>query len=107
MKPTTNPDATLHEMIARLDGLWAKSDRLAAIDDTGAEYDALCRECGELERVILVTPAFTAAGADGKRRIVERAELTEFDDLDLIGTIFALDAERVAAGSQSNHALVK
>ena len=69
------------------------------LDVTGAEYDAPCRECAQLERVILLTPAFTATGADGNRRIVERAELTEFDDLDIIGTIFVLDAERIAAAA--------
>jgi hypothetical protein len=94
---TVTPDTTLHEMIARLDRLWGQSDHLAEIDDDGPEYDAICRKCAELERIILVTPAFTAAGAAGKRRVVERAELAEFDDLGLIDIIFALDAERVAA----------
>src|SRR5262245_42936606 len=101
MTTTTTPDASLVELIERLDRLWSESDRLAAIDYTGPGYDAICREFGELERVILVTPAFTEAGASGKRRIVERAELTDFDDLGLISVILALDAERVAASKRA------
>jgi hypothetical protein len=99
MTTTTTPDATTIELIDHLDRLWVRSDHLAEIDDTGPEYDALCRECAQLERVILVTPIHTEAGAAGKRRIVERAELTEFDDLGLIETIFALDAERIAGAA--------
>ena len=99
MTTTTIPDAALVELIQRLDRLWAESDRLVAIDEDDPRCAALCSECAELERRILVTPAYPAAGADGKRRIVERAELTEFDDLDLIGTIFTLDAERIAAAA--------
>jgi hypothetical protein len=64
---------------------------------TGCSRRALSDQCCELERKILATPTFTAEGLTGKRRVVERAELDSWDDLGIIETIFALDAERVAA----------
>ena len=99
MTTTTTPDTELLAMIERLDRLWAEFDRLVDIVEGEPRFAAICGECAQLERVILATPAFTHAGANGKQRIVARADLTDFDDLGLIGTIFELDAERVAAAA--------
>jgi hypothetical protein len=88
------PDAHLLEMIRRDHEIWTEWDLL---DEKDSRVDALSTESTELEREILVTPAFTADGLAGKRRIVERAELSAWDDLEIIDVIFRLDAERIAA----------
>jgi hypothetical protein len=92
-----NPDAGLIAMIKRHDVLWAEWDRVAKVDEDDPRIDAYSSEAVELERKILATPAFTDEGLAGKRRVVERAELVEWDYLGIVDTIFALDADRVAA----------
>jgi hypothetical protein len=95
LKPTyQNADASLIAMTQRLDEIWSEWDRA---DEDDPRVAAFCDEAGELERTILATPAFTDEGLAGKRRIVERAELSEWDDLEIIDVIFRLDAERIAA----------
>jgi hypothetical protein len=90
-------DAHLLEMIRRNDEVWTEWDLLAGADEADPRIDALSNESAQLEREILATPAFTDAGLAGKRRIVERAELSAWDDLKIIDVIFQLDAERIAA----------
>jgi hypothetical protein len=92
-----NPDAALLAAILRHDALWREWDHLAEADENDHRIDRLASECCELEKQITATPAFTHAGLAGKRRVVELAELAQWDGLDLIETIFKLDAERIAA----------
>ena len=61
--------------------------------------DTFSTESADLEREILATPAFTAEALAGERRIVDRAELLEWDDLEIIPVIFRLDAERISAAA--------
>ncbi|OKO87706.1 hypothetical protein AC629_12850 [Bradyrhizobium sp. NAS80.1] len=88
-------------MIKRHDEIWAETDRLSDLAEKarslhpGPRYSVLVTEASDLEPRIAATPAFTAAGLTGKRRVIGRAE---FDDDDrIIAAILKLDAERVAA----------
>jgi hypothetical protein len=90
------PPCSFERSPRRHDDVWAQWDALVEINEKDPGIDALCEESGDLEREIVVTPAFTAAGLAGKRRIVERSELQECDNLDLIEVILRLDAQRVA-----------
>jgi hypothetical protein len=89
-----NPDAELMAIIRRHEALWTEWD---LADDDDPRIPTFCRECVELERKIVATPAFTADGLDGKRRVAELAELQSWDDLGIVDTIFALDGERVVS----------
>jgi hypothetical protein len=92
-----NPDAALIAMVQRHDAIFEEWDRLAKVDEDDPRIAPLSTESTELEVRIVATPAFTAQGLDGKRRIVLRAELECWDDLGIIDMIFTLDAERISA----------
>jgi hypothetical protein len=95
---TKQMDAGLLADIERHGRLWTEWDRIVA--ETGEDdprIEALSDETTELAKRIVVTPAHTAEGTDGKIRIIELEELESWDDLGLIETILQLDAERVAA----------
>ena len=68
-------NAALIAMVNQHDKLWHEWDRLVEENEDDPRIDAFSGEAVELERKILATPAFTAKGLTGKRRVVERAEL--------------------------------
>lgn len=84
--------------IERHGKLWAEWDRIFA---EGGEDDpripALSDQTTDLAKRIVVTPAHSVEGRDGKIRIAKLEELRSWDDLGLIETILVLDAERIAA----------
>ena len=90
-------DAGLLADIEQHGKLWAEWDRVAKIDADDPRIPALCDETTELAKRIVVTPAHTVEGRDGKIRIIDLEELESWDDLGLIETILRLDLERVAA----------
>ena len=92
-----DPDTELLAMIGHHDKLWAQWQRLYEINEADNRIPRLSQACAELEPRILATPAFTASGLAGKRRVVERGGLE--DDFGIVDTIFALDAERIAAAA--------
>jgi len=85
----TGDDAELMAMIERHDYLWALWTPWRAESSGG---DDIMRECGDLERKILATPVFTAAGLAGKKRVIERAALD--DDDGNVAAVLKADAER-------------
>jgi hypothetical protein len=91
---TTQDDTELLAMIQRHKAAWNEWDQLTEDDP---RIDALGELTTDLARLIVVTPAHTPEALEGKRLIIEREQLTEWDDLCLIETIIELDAERVAA----------
>ena len=90
-------DAGLLAMIQRHDKLWVEWDRLAKINEDDPRIPALSDECAALEPRIIATPAHSQEGLTGKRRVVERGELS--DDFGIIDTMLELDAERIAAAA--------
>jgi len=95
---TSNPDASLLADIHRHDALWAEWDRIQA--ESGQDdprIPALIDETTDLAKRIVVTPAHTVAGRDGKNRILEREDLEAWDSLGLIETVLGMDAARIAA----------
>lgn len=91
------PDAELLALVNRHDQLWAEWNRLAKVDERDPRIRALSEETSELARQIVVTPAHTAEGLNGKVRVIEVEELESWDDLGLIAEILEHDAERIAA----------
>jgi hypothetical protein len=100
MTTTEQVDAVLLAAIERHSLLWAQWDRIVADGgEDDARIPALSDETTELAKRIVVTPAHTSEGRDGKIRVVKLEELESWDDLGLIETILGLDAERIAAAA--------
>jgi hypothetical protein len=97
MATPMSADTDLLAMVNRHDGLWAEWDRLAKVDEDDPRIPALSDETSELAKRIVVTPAHTVEGLNGKVRVVALEELESWDDIGLIEIILQLDAERVAA----------
>jgi hypothetical protein len=96
---TKQTDAGLLADIARHGTLWAQWDHLAEIDEDHPRIADISHETTVLARRIVVTPAHTVEGLDGKRRVVALEELESWDDLGLIETILQLDLDRIATVS--------
>ncbi|HLZ03424.1 MAG TPA: hypothetical protein VKR55_14895 [Bradyrhizobium sp.] len=104
--PTQGPDAELLAMIQRHDQAWSRWGQLAKENEDDPRIDALSDECGKLEPLIVATPASTAEGLTGKRRIVAKVGYAGINgnpglacgDLgELVEAILMLDADRIAA----------
>jgi hypothetical protein len=93
-------DAGLLADIERHGSLWTEWDRIVAeCGEDDARIPALSDETTELAKRIVMTPAHTAEGRDGKIRVVKLEELESWDDLGLIEAILDLDAARIAAAA--------
>jgi hypothetical protein len=87
-----NPDAELIALVRQHDRLWAEWDQTEEGDRRAGELSCAC---DQIERRVVLMPAFTMHSLAGKRRVLRRAA---FDDLDgAIARILQVDAERVAA----------
>jgi hypothetical protein len=99
---TTNPDASMLEMVHRHDEIWAEWDRL---DDGDPRVAALCDASVELAHRILMFPVLTDRGLTEKKRVVAIEEMEiesnhfvlEKTGSDFVEFVYKLDAERIAA----------
>jgi hypothetical protein len=69
---TKTVDADLLAMIRRHALAWAQWGRLAKQNEDDPRIDALSAVCGELEPIIVATPAHTKAGLAAKRRVIAK-----------------------------------
>jgi hypothetical protein len=96
---TKQLDTGLLADIERHDRAWSLWDQIfAESGEDDPRIESLCDECTGLAKRIVLTPAHTPEGRDGKIRVIDREEMeSRDDDLGLIAMILHLDAERIAA----------
>ena len=97
--PGRNPDADLLLLIDRHRRLWGEWDRLHPVDEDHPEIERIWYQVLDAARAVVLTPAFTAAGLDGKREVVRLNEMDTGDVHGLVAFALHMDEHRLAAAT--------